>query len=328
MKNNYDKYKSLIGVHINKFIKYKQALGCKYNTEENVLYLFDQYLIGTKIQLISELSSELVNQFITERPRNRPRSYNHLLGVVRRFLNWLVLQGAIKDTLLLVPNKRITSQRIPFIFNDDAAQKLINAAVLLPDKSHAMHRGRIYSLIFGILYNLGLRVGEVSRIQIMNIDMKRNLLIILQTKFSKDRYVPFGPGLAQKLQSYLTWRNQQHASAEEPAFTFDGFNPINPSIISHTFHRLVTKLQLSVLPGCSSPRLHDLRHSFAVNTLLKLYQLGVNPQDKLLHLSTFLGHVDPMSTAVYLQITDGLLCVANQRFEQFANQIFMENQNG
>ena len=66
------------------------------------------------------------------------------------------------------------------------------------------------------------------------------------------------------------------------------------------------------------PRLHHLRHSFAVNTLLKWYQYGIDAGQKLIHLSTFLGHVDPTSTSVYLQITQELLRAANDRFEQYA----------
>jgi len=69
------------------------------------------------------------------------------------------------------------------------------------------------------------------------------------------------------------------------------------------------------------PRLHCLRHSFAVGTLLRWYREGIEPQDRLLHLSTFMGHVQPSSTAVYLTITADLLREANQRFERFASPL-------
>ena len=83
-------------------------------------------------------------------------------------------------------------------------------------------------------------------------------------------------------------------------------------------------LGLHVPPGTASPRAHDLRHSFAVGTLLRWYRAGLDPAARLLPLSTFLGHVDPASTAVYLTITQELLQEANHRFEEYARPAFEE----
>jgi integrase len=81
---------------------------------------------------------------------------------------------------------------------------------------------------------------------------------------------------------------------------------------------------LTVPPGFQSPRAHHLRHSFAVATLLRWYREGINPGERLIYLSTFMGHVDPSSTAVYLTITTDLLQQANERFEQFAAPVLQE----
>ena len=93
---------------------------------------------------------------------------------------------------------------------------------------------------------------------------------------------------------------------------------MHPGSASQTFHRLVTELALPVPAGVTPPRLHCLRHSFAVGCLLRWYRDGVDPQARLYRLSTFMGHVDPASTAIYLTITPQLLAEANQRFETFA----------
>ena len=85
-----------------------------------------------------------------------------------------------------------------------------------------------------------------------------------------------------------------------------------------TFHALLPKLKLHIPPGVSPPRLHDLRHSFAVATLLRWYREGIDPNCRLMHLATFLGHVDPTSTSVYLTITEELLNQAAQRFQTLA----------
>jgi integrase len=107
-------------------------------------------------------------------------------------------------------------------------------------------------------------------------------------------------------------------------FSFDGRRCVHPGTASQTFHALVSSLGLAVPDGGSSPRLHDLRHSFAVGCLLRWYREGRDPASRLQQLSTFMGHVDPTSTAVYLTITPALFQQANRRFEAFAAPVWEE----
>ena len=94
--------------------------------------------------------------------------------------------------------------------------------------------------------------------------------------------------------------------------------------ISQTFHHLVPKLELIIPAGTVGPRVHDLRHAFAIGTLLRWYRSGLDPSSRLLQLSTFLGHVSPTSTAVYLTITGALLDEASGRFEAWARPLIEE----
>ena len=169
-------------------------------------------------------------------------------------------------------------------------------------------------------YELGLRVSEVSRLTRSDVDLSRQLLVIRRTKFGKSRLVPFGPRMAARLTSYISRKEEKVGTlpADRPAFSFVGSQPIHPGTISQTFHTLVPRLGLTLPAGVSPPRVHDLRHSFAVGTLLRWYREGSDPAAKLLHLSTFLGHVNPASTATYLTITGELLQSAGERFGRFA----------
>ena len=143
-------------------------------------------------------------------------------------------------------------------------------------------------------------------------------MFIRETKFSKSRIVPLGPKLATRLHRYVEGRHREAHDAGTPLFSFTEPGCISEGTISQTFHRLVPKLGLRLPPGVSSPRAHDLRHSFAVGTLLRWYREGMDPNCRLIHLSTFLGHVDPNSTEVYLTITDELLREASRRFRKCA----------
>ena len=113
-------------------------------------------------------------------------------------------------------------------------------------------------------------------------------------------------------------------SDDDPLFSFDGRRCVNPCSASQTFHRLVGQLDLPVPDGVSAPHLHSLRHSFAVGCLLRWYREGIDPSTRLYKLSTFMGHVNPASTAIYLTITPQLLAEANQRFESFAQPVWSE----
>ena len=189
----------------------------------------------------------------------------------------------------------------------------------LSDTGRAPLRGPTYRTIFALLYGLGLRVGEVARLTVGDVDGDRRLLVIRKTKFGKSRLVPFGPRLGRTLEDYLALRRvrTRDLDAMSPLFTFTRRGAIHPGTISQTFYQLVPQLALVVPEGVASPRLHDLRHAFAVGTLLRWYRLGLDPRARLLHLSTFLGHVDPASTAVYLTITPALLQEASQGLCRF-----------
>ncbi len=313
-------FKSCMANDIGRYIAYKRSLARSYHTEEGALHLLDRYLSSEGLTDISLISPSAVDKFLASRQRSRPRSYNHLLGVTRQFFKWLVDQGTLCHSPVSARPKRVTSYRIPFIFDATQAKKLLEIAGQLPDNSRAVFRGETYRMIFALLYGLGLRVGEVSRLRRKDVDLDRSILSILQTKFQKSRLVPFGPRMAQRLSQYIHYR-QHHGyilHPDDPLFSFGGSEAINPCTISQVFHHLLPQLKLNVPNGVAPPRLHDLRHSFAVGTLLRWYRTGMDPYQKLIYLSTFLGHVDPASTAVYLTITADLLNEASQRFERFA----------
>lgn len=326
MRSTWNGFQSPLAEGIQNFLAHKRALGQSFLTEEYVLRSLDTFLVQQKVQTIEGVTAELVDAFLVSRPRKRPRSYNHLISVLGRLFIWLIKHSYLTNFPLRMQTRRETSQRIPFLFTPAMARDLLACAGSLKDSRRAPLRGPTYRTIFALLYGLGLRVGEVTRLCLKDLDLERSLLVIRQTKFAKSRLVPFGLRMHALLGEYLQLRAKKHESllAEVPLFTFDGDRPINRHTISQTFHSLVLQLGLRVPQGVSPPRVHDLRHSFAVGTLLRWYREGIDPGTRLLHLATFLGHVDPNSTAVYLTITPDLLLEANRRFERFAVSILQE----
>ena len=309
-----------------RFVEHRRALGRKYISEEHELRLLVRFAEVHGIRDLDALTTDSLEAFLASRPRRRPRSFNHLLGVIRCFLDWAVIQELLSVSPLEVRRRRVTASRIPFIFDAGQARRLLAAAADLPDNSRARQRGLTYRVIFALCYGLGLRAGEVCGLRLGDVDADRNLLVVRGGKFGKSRFVPHGPRVAELVSAQVERRRtaSPEADAAAPLFTFDGRRCIHPGTASQVFHALVRTLRLTIPGGVSPPRLHDLRHSFAVGCLLRWYRDGSDPASKLNQLSTFMGHVDPTSTAVYLSITTGLLSQANLRFEAFAENAWAE----
>lgn len=306
-------FKSALAECLTDFIGYKQALNCKYRTEANVLQMFDQYLCDHRIPDCESIDSTVIEGFLNSRPRRTGGSYNHLLGTMLVFFEWARVHKFLKHNPVKVEPRRETAKRIPYVLDLDDARRLLELARRLPDNSRGRNRALIYETVFAILYGLGLRVGEVVRLNLDDVDFARDTLFIRETKFGKSRLVPFGPKLGQRLRSYVQQIHGDAGDPHAPLFSFTKTSRIREGTISINFHSLVPKLALNISPGVASPRLHDLRRAFAVRTLLRWYREGIDPNRRLIHLSTFLGHVDPDSTAVYLTITEDLLLEADKR---------------
>lgn len=320
MRRRWCGFRSVLRDEIERYLRAKRATGRRFDSEEKELRLLDRFLVARRVTRIDRIAPSVLDSFLASRYRIRPRSFNHLLGVVRRIFDWLVVQGDLRRSPLRQRPRRETANRIPFIFDPSQAQRLLAIASVLPDNASASLRGPTYRVIFALLYALGLRVGEVSRLLCKDVDLEQKLLIVRDSKFGKSRLVPFGPRVGALLSQFLDLRFPAASERlpEAPVFSFRRGRAVHPCTISQTFHALVPRLRLPALPGVAPPRLHDLRHSFAVRTLLRWYRQGLDPAARLLYLSTFLGHVSPSSTAVYLTITSELLDEAGRRFERFA----------
>jgi integrase len=304
---------------VERFITHKRAHGRKYHSEARELALLVRFAAEHDVTCLRELTPALLEDFLASRPRPHPRGFNHLLGVVRCLLDWAVTWGLLEASPLQARRHRVTEQRIPFLFDPVQARRLLDAAAALPDGPRAPARGPTYHAIFALCYGLGLRAGEACGLRLGDVDAGRSLLIVRGGKFGKHRLVPHGPRVGALVSDHVARRARATAiDAQAPLFTFDGQRPVHPGTASQAFHHLVAALELPVPAGVSPPRLHDLRHSFAVGCLLRWYREGVDPSARLGQLSTFMGHVEPRSTSVYLTMTPQLLAEASRRFEAFA----------
>ena len=312
-------YRSLLGPQIEAYLTAKRALGMRFANEERTLRLLDRFVAAKGLATMRDVTPSMVDEFLASRPRKSARSYNHLQGTVRRLLDWMSIQGISGVLRYRGHPRREAGRRTPVLFTDTQVRQLLDAAARLGEQpGFTSLAAATYRTAFAVLYCLGLRVGEVSRLQLGDVDLSARTLVVRRTKFGKDRLVPFGPRLARELEACLAMRRRGRTPLNASVFPGVRGAAVSTNSMRRVFGRLCREVGVGASDSGAPPRVHDLRHSFAVATLLHWYEAGINPSGKLLHLSTFLGHSKIKATAVYLTIAWELLREARNRFARVA----------
>jgi integrase len=211
----------------------------------------------------------------------------------------------------LFPNR--VYRAVPYLYSQREIVALMAAAGSL----RFPLRQATYRTLIGLLSVTGMRVGEAIRLDRHDVDLAHGVLTVRQTKFGKTRELPLHASTIGALRAYLRLRDRLCPAAVSEALLI---SPAGTRLlytnVSHTFLDLVERAGLPRRkPGCR-PRLHDIRHTFAVHTLLDWYRAGVDVQPQLPLLSTYLGHVHPKDTYWYLQAAPELLQIAADRLER------------
>jgi site-specific recombinase XerD len=296
-----------------------RAVGKQYEGNEFALIGLDRFLQLQAVTSVQAITPDMIQCWISTMSCGSIRRIQQV-RMARRFFDHLVAQG----TLPRNPTGRgvINDERMPqiqfrpFIFSKEQVADLLAAAKRLPQNHLFPLRPQVAHTVIAVLYTLGLRVREACWLRLRDLDLDRGTFFIHQTKFHKSRLVPFGPRLAGCLRQYVDLRHTvlQPLREEDPLFVALWRRPLKPSTVRGFFRAALATAGLLGQQGGRCPRVHDLRHSFAVHRLLRWYREGVDVQTRLAHLATFMGHVDCCSTEVYLTVTSELLKEANSRF--------------
>jgi len=300
------------------YIKYQQSISKPY-PKKLVLAEFNRFLIKHSIDSINDVKESTIIAWIdTMSCSNNVRRKK--LSVLNQFFDYLrsmeiATHNPVSDHLL----NSFRYSRKPFrphIYSCDEISRLLESSKKLTSNSRFVLKPHVLHMTISLLYALGLRLGEALRLTIKDIDLHQNTLFIRDSKFYKDRLVPFGPKLGKCLEAYMDLRCRYFKAIkkDDPLLVAHTCTVVRNRLIESTFGNILKDAAIVAPPGQRRPRLHDLRHTFAVHRLLHWYEEGVNVQNKLPLLSTFMGHVNIYSTQVYLTITDSLLREANNRF--------------
>ncbi|MGA7927981.1 MAG: tyrosine-type recombinase/integrase [Candidatus Sulfotelmatobacter sp.] len=297
------------------YVAHKQSMGMRFRTEQRTLKSFCRVMGDIAM---ADVEPAPVLAFIAGNgPVTRfwHRKHEVLVGFYRFAISRGYCTGSPLPTL--VPKR--PPAFVAYIYSREELQRLLEATSLCEHPCCKVRACTFRALIL-LLYGAGLRISEALALTVKDVSLSTALIQIRETKFYKTRLVPIGPDLVNVLTRYASQRNKDHsAQPDQPFFVSRTGSAIQPWAPDLIFSRLRRHAKVERHDGGRfQPRLHDMRHSFAVHRLISWYRQGADVQRLLPQLATYLGHVDVAATQRYLTMTPELLREASQRFERYA----------
>src|SRR6266540_3575219 len=236
------------------------------------------------------------------------------LSVVRGFAIYLHSLDATVEVPSADLIRRGPDRATPYLYSDAELGRLIAAAGELRPRL----RAATYQTLIGLLATCGLRVSEAIALNTVDLDRDEELVVIRETKFAKSRLVPLHSTTMARLAAYIKLRDQTHVHPLCPALLVSGVGSrLHHSNVGLTFAQLAQRVGITRRSAACRPRMHDLRHSFAVATVMDWYRTGADVPAMMPRLATYLGHTDPKHTFWYLTAAPELMAVAGQRLDTY-----------
>ena len=305
------KLQSSLASQIQNFINLRRLSGTDYQSQAKLLEYFDRFLFEQELckpHIIPEITDRYQQSLSHLAPRTR---YNRFC-VVKQLCEYLLRS----DPLSYVPEplKTLSSQGAhqPYIYSKSEIQSLLAAASELPPENSL--RPHTYRTLLGLLYSTGIRIGEAMALNLEHFHSTEGCLFIAEGKFRKARWVPLSDSTCRALEQYVQKRSMARPrSPDYPLLLNQRSHRLHHCTVNQTFRHLLRQCGIHHSRQ-SGPRIHDLRHTFAVHRLLAWYRDGQDVNVRLPWLATYMGHVDIHSTQVYLRATPELIEQVDQRF--------------
>ena len=306
MKN----FESFLAPQINEYLRYRQSLGYSTQVSRSHLLIFDRYLRQTNAQW-----ETLTPFFFLEMRANlemEPRSVNRVFSSVRVFFHFLLRREYVRENLLqdIPPLKE--NSIIPFVFSPAQTDQLLQAVserVGRREKHFLMDLALYLAIV--LLARCGMRISEPLRLMRNHYRKDDGTLYIEKTKFKKQRLIPVPKTAMTEIENYLSVRQSLNPYDQNP-YLLAGINQatLKAEQIRHVFRTALKGIGIDqgrkIIGNVNftQPTPHSLRHSFAVNTLMKIKERGQSTQRALPVLAAYMGHSEYKYTSVYLRVAD------------------------
>jgi integrase len=291
------------------YLTLRRALGFKLHNVARLLGQFVDYLSERDVRVPT---TQIALTWAMLPAGASPNWRAIRLSAVRGFTAYL---HAIDPCVEVPPAGLIRSgpcRATPYLYSQAEITALVTAAGGLRPRP----RAATYQVLIGLLAVTGLRIGEAIAADTLDLDVEHGNLVVRHAKFDTSRLVPLHPTTIQALTGYLDLREHLRPAAGSPALlTSSRGTRLLHSNVGLTFNALARQAGITARSASCRPRIHDLRHSFAVATLLDWHRDGVDVAAMMPKLSTYLGHTDPKHTYWYLEAAPELMALAGQRLD-------------
>jgi integrase/recombinase XerD len=294
------------------YLAMRRGLGFKLRDAGASLLDFVTFMEGKRT---SRITTRLALEWAQKSNSTLPMDWARRLSFVRGFARYLnaIDSGSEIPPAGLLPYRPARAR--PYIYSEQQIEQLLAAALKLPPAGGL--RRWTYHCLLGLFTVTGLRLGEALNLKLDDVDLRDNVLTIHGAKYGKSRLVPIHPSTQKVLANYL-WRRKRFLTERDSPYLFVSKtgNRLDTGDVHRTFYFLSRQLGMRAPSASHGPRLHDFRHRFAVQTLLRWYRSGIEVERRLPVLSTYLGHVRVSDTYWYLSACPELMGQAVNRLEQ------------
>ena len=297
---------------LDEYLATRRALGVGLKRSGSLLQRFVAFAAQSEAAFIT---TEHALQWATEPRGVQPAQWANRLGMVRRFARF----AHAVDPRHEVPPPGLLSHRYrrsqPYLYNDGEIDDLLRAAHGLSGTTGL--RPCTYATLLALLAVTGMRSSEPLRLNRDDVDLARGVLTVRKSKFGKSRYIPVHESTRQSLDNYAAQRDRLCPNPCSPSFFLSEHGArVTVWALRWTFVKLSRQVGLRGPSDSRGPRLHDLRHRFAVETLLRWYRDGIDVERHLPRLTTYLGHAHVSDTYWYLTVTPELMQLAARRLDR------------
>ena len=303
---------SNLSVHLKNYLKLRRGLGFKLHSAGMYLRNFVRFAEAKRARFIT---TKLALRWATQPTNIKPVQKANRLGTVRRFAEYL----SAVDPRTEIPAQGLLPyqfrRREPHHYRNEDILRLMEAARRI-DPTNEL-KGVTYATLFGLLAVTGMRIGEALALDRVDVDLNQALLTVRRAKGNKSRLVPLHVSTRQELQRYADIRDKIFARPLSPSFfVSERGTRLLDCTVNRWFLLVACQLGLRRPGDRRGPRVHDLRHHFAIQTLLRWYRTETDAEVHLPELATYLGHVHVRDTYWYLSATPELLKLATERWQR------------
>lgn len=303
---------------IKSFTETKRRVGLSFVDSYYMLMQFQKIVGDKELNCITE--QDVFNFVNSGNVSTRTRAAR--FSKIKKLLEWAQNFGVLSSFPIISPGPKAVYNFTPYIYSRDELKHLFYAAGSLNDRSSPMQGDTLKTFLVTV-YACGLRLSEGLNIRLCDVDFEKKTIIILESKFKKTRILPFGSQLEEVLRDYKEKRIKNlplPQKNESYFFVSRNGNRFASTHISHMFERVRKLANIYVPSRKQQPRLHDLRHTYAVHKLMEWYEQGENVQELIYNLSTYMGHKDLEDTKIYLSMTKDFLRIVSNKFEDYIEQ--------